>query len=187
MPIVLDAPRERNVFFTRQVDQASIADITQKIIEINEDDARLKKVYDIYGIDYTPKPIKIYIDSYGGSVYQCFGLLSVMKKSKTPIHTIVTGCAMSAGFMILICGHKRFAHELSTPLYHQVSSGAFGTLKEMEQSLEEVKRLQKMLEEIVLDRTDISREKLKEVYEGKIDWFMSAEKALKLKVVDEII
>lgn len=187
MPIVLDAPKERNIFFTRQVDQASIADITQKIIEINEDDARLKKVYDIYGIDYTPKPIKIYIDSYGGSVYQCFGLLSVMKKSKTPIHTIVTGCAMSAGFMILICGHKRFAHELSTPLYHQVSSGAFGTLKEMEQSLEEVKRLQKMLEEIVLDRTDISREKLKEVYEGKIDWFMSAEKALKLKVVDEII
>ena len=83
MPIVLDAPRERNIFFTRQVDQASIADITQKIIEINEDDARLKKVYDIYGIDYTPKPIKIYIDSYGGSVYQCFGLLSVMKKSKT--------------------------------------------------------------------------------------------------------
>jgi ATP-dependent Clp protease protease subunit len=187
MPIVLDAPKERNIFFTSQVDQASIADVTQKIIEINEDDIRLKKLYDIYGIDYAPKPIKIYIDSYGGSVYQCFGLLSVMKKSKTPIHTIVTGCAMSAGFMILICGHKRFAHELSTPLYHQVSSGAWGTLKELEQNIEETKRLQKMLEEIVLDRTDISRDKLKEVYDGKIDWFMSAEKALRLKVVDEII
>lgn len=183
----LELPKERNIFFTRQVDQASIADITQKIIEINDDDRRLKKLYDIYDIEYNPKPIKIWIDSYGGSVYQCFGLLSVMKKSKTPIHTIVTGCAMSAGFMILICGHKRFAHELSTPLYHQVSSGAWGTLKELEQNIEETKRLQKMLEEIVLDKTDISRDKLKEVYEGKIDWFMSAEKALKLKVVDEII
>lgn len=183
----LDLPKDRNLFFTKQVDQSSISDLTQKIIDINEDDKRLKKLYDIYDIEYTPRPIKIYIDSYGGSVYQCFGLLSVMENSKTPIHTIVTGCAMSCGFMMLISGHKRFAHKLSTPLYHQVSSMGWGKLKDLEEDIEETKRLQKMIEKITLDKTKITKDRLKEVFTCKIDWFMSAEEALKLGVVDEIL
>ena len=146
MAEVLKLPKNRDLFFTKQVDQSSIGELTQKIIEINQDDEHLKKLYKVYGLDYNPEPIKLYIDSYGGLVYQCFGLLSVMERSQTPIHTIVTGCAMSCGFMILISGHKRFAHKLSTPLYHQVSSGTFGTVKEMEEKVEHSKKLQNQLE-----------------------------------------
>jgi ATP-dependent Clp protease protease subunit len=187
MAVNLELPKERNLYLQKQVDQASMGDLTQKIIEINEDDARLKKLYDVYGIEYKPKPIKIYIDSYGGQVYQCFGLLGVMEKSKTPVHTIVTGCAMSCGFMILISGHKRFAYKLSTPLYHQVSTVKSGTLKEIEEDIMETKRLQETIEEITLERTKITKKKLKEIYDGKIDWFMSAKEAVELGVVDEIL
>jgi len=184
---MLDAPMERNLFFTEQVDQASISKLTQSIIKINDHDTSLKNHYALHNIEYNPKPIKIYIDSYGGYVYQCFGLLSVMENSETEIHTIVTGCAMSCGFMMLISGHKRFAHKLSTPLYHQVSSAAWGKLKDMEEDVEETKRLQVMLEEITLRKTNISQKRLTEVFEKKFDWFMSAEEAKKLGVVDEII
>jgi ATP-dependent Clp protease protease subunit len=184
---VLDAPMKRNLFFTEQVDQESISKLTQEIIKISEHDEELKKSYELHDITYEPKPIKIYIDSYGGYVYQCFGLLSVMDRCKTPIHTIVTGCAMSCGFMMLISGHKRFAHKYSTPLYHQVSSAAWGKLKDMEEDVEETKRLQAMLESITLKKTNISAKRLKEVYEKKFDWFMSADEALSLGVVDEIL
>ncbi|MHA1290361.1 MAG: ClpP family protease, partial [Candidatus Thorarchaeota archaeon] len=129
----------------------------------------------------------IFIDSYGGQVYQCFGLLSVMKASKTEIHTIVTGAAMSCGFMMLISGHKRYAYSLSTPLYHQVSSVAWGKLKDMEEDVQETKRLQKIIEDITYERTNITRKRLKEVFKGKKDWFMSADEALRLGVVDEIL
>ena len=183
----LDLPKERNLYFIKQVDQATIGDLTQKIIDINEDDARLVKLYSIYDIEYKAKPIKIYIDSYGGNVYQCFGLLSVMENSKTPIHTIVTGCAMSCGFMMLICGHKRYAYKLSTPLYHQISKNGWGTIKELEESLEEGKRLQKILEKVVLEKTTITKARLKEVFEQKIDWYMDADEAKRLSVVDEVI
>jgi ATP-dependent Clp protease protease subunit len=183
----LPLPKKRDLFFTKQVDQSSIGELTQKIIEINQDDEHLKKIYNVYGLTYNPEPIQIYIDSYGGQVYQCFGLLSVMERSSTPIHTIVTGCAMSAGFMILISGHKRFAHKLSTPLYHQVSSGAIGTVKDMEEKIEESKRLQKQLESIVKEKTDISKKKLKEIFDTKKDWYMTSEEALELNVVDEIL
>jgi ATP-dependent Clp protease protease subunit len=83
----------------------------------------LSKIYEVHDLEYKPKPIKIHIDSYGGAVYQCFGLLGIIKSSKTTIHTLVTGCAMSCGFLIAIAGHKRFAYEKSTYLYHLLRLG----------------------------------------------------------------
>ena len=136
---------------------------------------------------YKPQPIKLYIDSYGGAVYQCFGLLGIIDKSATPIHTIVTGAAMSCGFMILISGHRRFGYSHSTPLYHQVSVGFYGKIKDMEERLEETKRLQKKIEELTLERTSISKKKLKDILKNKIDWYMNVEEALELGVIDEII
>ena len=97
----LPVPKVRNLYLPKQVDQASMNELTKSIIEINEDDEHLKKLYGVYGLIYDPKPIKIYIDSYGGKVYQCFGLIGVMENSLTPIHTVVTGAAMSCGFIIV--------------------------------------------------------------------------------------
>jgi ATP-dependent protease ClpP protease subunit len=68
-------PKERNLFFTEQVDQKSISELTKNITSINEDDEELKIESKMKGFEYNPKPIKIYIDSYGGLVYQALGLI----------------------------------------------------------------------------------------------------------------
>ena len=187
MSTTLPKPKARNLYLPEQVNQESMNKLTKAIIDINTSDEYLKKLYGINDIEYNPKPIHIYIDSYGGAVYQCFGLLGVMDKSATPIHTIVTGAAMSCGFMILISGHKRFGYAHSTPLYHQVSSGFYGKIKDMEEHLEESKRLQKKIEDLTLERTAISKKKLAQILKNKIDWYMSAEEALSLGVIDGII
>lgn len=178
---------ERNIFFNTQVDQETIGRLSKEIVDINEQDEYLQKYYELHGLTYSRKPIKIYIDSFGGQVYQCFGLISLMETSKTPIHTIVTGTAMSCGFMILICGHRRFGYELSTPLYHQVGTYFNGKLKDMEEDLMETKRLQDKIEAITLRKTKITKEKLEQIYCNKIDWYMSADEALRYGVIDEII
>ena len=183
----LKVPKDRNLFLAQQVNQDSINKISQAIIEINEEDDVLHKMYKLHDLVYTPKPIKLYIDSYGGSVYQCFGLLGIMRTSKVPVHTIVTGCAMSCGFLISIAGHKRFGYTKSTYLYHQVSSAAWGTVKDMEDDVIEAKRLQKMIESHTLELTKISKKKLEKVYKSKKDWFIDSDEALKLKIIDEIL
>lgn len=180
-------PKERNLFLTQQVDQESIAKITKEIIDINENDEYLKKVYAIDGLTYEPAPIKLYIDSYGGYVYQCMGLLSIMEASKVPVHTIVTGVAASCGFLIAITGHQRFGYPKSTFMYHQVSSEAWGTVKDMEESILEVKRLQEMIEEVTLENTNFTKKKLEKIYSSKKDFWMNSEKALELGVIDEIV
>lgn len=183
----LPAPMARDLFLSSQIDQASIASITKAIIEINKSDEILEKLYAVYGFTYKPSPINIYIDSYGGYVYQTFGLISVMEKSKTPVHTTVTGIAASGGFLILINGHKRFAHKYSTIMYHQVSSGAWGTLQHLKESFEETKRLQEVIEQMTIKRTNYTIAELNDIRERKLDVHLNAEQSLAKKCVDFII
>lgn len=187
MAVVLPQPKERSLHLAKQVDQSSINDLTKAIIDINEDDIYLKRLYSLHDLTYTPKPIKIYVDSYGGYVYQCLGLLSIIKTSKVPVHTYVTGCAMSCGFLIAIAGHYRYGYQKSTFLYHQVSSGTFGKAKDMEEDIIETLRLQKMIEDHTIECTKITAKKLERVYKGKRDWYIESDEALKLKVIDEVI
>jgi ATP-dependent Clp protease protease subunit len=185
--IQLPIAKERNLYLAKQVDQASINEISKAIIDINQNDEYLSKLVELHGMSYTPKPINLYIDSYGGYVYQCLGLLGIMEKSLVPVHTIVTGAAMSCGFMIAITGHKRFAYDTATHMYHQVSSAMWGKLKDMEEDLEETKRLQSFIEEHTLSKTKMSRAQLDENYKGKKDWYINAKQALKLGIIDEIV
>jgi ATP-dependent Clp protease protease subunit len=183
----LPLPLDRTLFFAKDVNLESIELLSRNILRINEDDDHLEKLYGVYDIDYVRKPIKIMIDSYGGYVYQCMGLLGIMEKSTTPIHTYATGAAMSCGFMILISGHKRFAYKHATPMYHQVSTGFWGKTQDMEESYKETKRLQQKFENITLDLTKISKAKLKDILKTKQDWYMDSKEALSYGVIDEII
>jgi len=183
----IPVPKERILYLAQQVDQTSMNALTKSILEINEDDSYIKKLSEISGFSYTPRPIEIFVDSYGGYVYQCLGLLGVISKSNAPVHTIVTGCAMSCGFLISIAGHKRFAYDQATFMYHQVSSGAIGKLKDMEEEVIEAKRLQKIIESHTLANTKLTEAELDKCYEQKKDWFFTAKQALKHGIIDEII
>tara|TARA_B100000963_G_scaffold176268_4_gene153357 strand:+ start:20247 stop:20825 length:579 start_codon:yes stop_codon:yes gene_type:complete len=183
----LPLPLNRTLFFAKDVNLESIETLSRNILRINEDDEHLEKLYKVYDIDYVRRPIKIMIDSYGGYVYQCMGLLGIMEKSVTPVHTYATGAAMSCGFMILISGHKRFAYKHATPMYHQVSTGFWGKTQDMEESYKETKRLQQKFENITLDLTKISKTKLKDILKTKQDWYMDSKEALSFGVIDEII
>lgn len=180
-------PKSRNLIFAKQVDQESVAALMQDIIAINDDDAQLVAQCQPYGQTYTPPPIKIYLDSYGGNAYQCLGLVGVIENSKTPVHVIVTGCAMSAGFFVTLAGHKRVAYRHATLLYHQVRGGNYGEVKKQEEDLQESKRLQQVIEDLTLRRTKIKAKQLKRVYDHKEEWFFTVEEALKFGVIDEVI
>lgn len=183
----LPLPAPRNIMFSKDVTQSTIESISSEILNININDRYLSKLYKIHGLKYIPEPIQIYIDSYGGLVYQIMGLISIIKTSKTPVHTIATGCAMSCGYMLLINGHKRFAYELATILYHAVSSGTHGQVQHLKEDLDETTRLQNLLEQMTLDLTNITAKQLKKIKQRKIDWFITSKEAKKLNIVDKIL
>jgi len=187
MSLNLPLPLKRNLYFSEGVDNDSIRKLTESIVEINEDDDHLRRLFSVYNLKYEPEPIKIHIDCFGGSVYQILGLVSIMENSKTPINTISTGVAMSAGLILLISGHKRFGHKYSTQLYHQLSAGTWGRLEDIKDDVIEYKRLQKLLEGIIISKTKLTKKKLKEVNSLKKDWYLTPEESLEYGIIDEII
>lgn len=164
------------LYLTEQEDD-NVDYVIKSILSFNEED---KDKLD-------PTPIKLYINCYGGDVYQFLGLIDVIESSITPIHTITLGAAMSCAFLVVLSGHKRFAYKNSTFMYHQISTGEWGTAKNLEEDLIETKRLQKIIENHVLIKSKITKKQLSDNYNTKNDWYISAEEALKYNIIDQII
>ena len=115
---------ERNISIDYDIDD-SLFEVTKQILEYNRKDKDIPVE--------KRKPINIYVMSYGGDLYQAYACISTMLASKTPIRTINMGVAMSAGLLILLAGHERYAMKYSTAMIHSGSGGAQGTYEQMEE------------------------------------------------------
>ena len=130
------------------------------------------------------QPIKIYIDSNGGSLVDTFTMIDSISMSKTPVYTICTGSAYSGGFFTFIAGHKRFAYPLSSFLYHEGSTGNAGDAGKFRNFAAFYEKVLQQLKDITIKYTKITEEE----YEKHIkdDWWFTADEALKYGICDEI-
>lgn len=174
---------KRKLYLFKDIDNESVEPIITEIIKTNDYDSDQQKNV----VNYKRNPIQIYISTYGGVVYDGLGLVDVIRMSKTPIHTIVVGYAMSMGLLIAACGHKRYAYDSSTFMYHESSGGSYGKLKHINQSVKEFERLQKIYDDRLISLCDISREKLESVKKHREEWYLSASEAKEYKLFDDYI
>jgi len=130
-------------------------------------------------------PIQLYINSYGGSLYDSFAIADMIKASKVPVHTVIEGVACSGATIISMAGAKRFMRQHSSMLIHQLSSWAIGTYENMKDDKENADMEMNMIYQFYESHCSISRKELKEVL--KHDLFFPAKKCLELGMVDEII
>ena len=134
------------------------------------------------------KDILMYIDSYGGYVHSLLAIHDVIKHiTRCDIATIGIGKQMSCGQMLLISGTKgkRFATPNSRILLHEISSMTFGKLHEQEIDIAETKKLQKIIEDMILKYTKITKHQLAKLM--KVDSYISTPEALELGIIDNII
>ena len=130
------------------------------------------------------KPIKIYIDSNGGSLTACFTIIDAITMSKTPVWTINIGKAYSAGFFIFITGHKRFAYPNSSFLFHEGSIGIYQDANKFKNYADFYKQQLEQLRAITLEHTQIEPEEYDK--HVKDDWWFDVNEALKYGVTDKI-
>lgn len=140
---------KRLYFLSDDVDNESIGQLTWNILhQLAEDDEKDKKEK-----DYKREPIKIYINSYGGIVYDMWGLIDIIVNSKTPIYTYCTGYAMSAAFKIFLAGHKRYCYKHSTFMLHQPVCWISGKYTDIKENMAEYDRMNEYIIRYILDRT----------------------------------
>ena len=131
------------------------------------------------------EPIKLYIDSGGGSLSDTFTIADAVMMSKTPVITINTGCAYSGGFFVFICGDKRLAYPNSSFMFHEGSVGNAADASKFRNFSEFYLKWLDQLKTIVINHTDMTEEFYKE--HQKDDLWMTPKEALELGVCDEII
>lgn len=174
---------KKTLFLSDDVDNESIGKLTWSILQqIQEDDEKDEKEK-----GYKREPIKLYINSYGGSVYDMWGLIDIILNSKTPIYTYCTGYAMSAAFKIFLAGHKRYCYKHSTFMYHQMSCWLSGKLQNIEEDRKEMGNQNTKIEEYVIDRTNLTKDDIKEIREKKKNFYIHSDEAVKYGIVDEVL
>ena len=81
--VLVSSEERRKITIADEIDNETIAlsiKYLQKFIDDdNEDDEKEK--------DYKREPIHLYIQTYGGCIYDMWGLIDVILNSKTPIYT----------------------------------------------------------------------------------------------------
>jgi ATP-dependent Clp protease protease subunit len=166
-----------NILYLADNEDDTVDSIIKSILEINQEDQGTA----------SPRPIHLYINSYGGDVYLFLGLIDIINASKTPVYTYALGAAMSCALLVTLAGHKRFAYKHSTFMYHQISLGEWDVAKNLEEDLIETKRLHKLIEELVLDKTTITKQQIEDIHNHKKDWYINSEEALQYKIINQII
>lgn len=166
----------REIFWNDDID-TDLVDFSWQILEWNREDKN------------TPiedrKPIIIYINSDGGCLNSVMNFIDVIKLSKTPVITIAMGKAYSAGGLLLMAGHKRYIFKDTTFLLHDGSTGAFGSVSKVVDSLEFTQKTEKRMKEFILANTKINEDLYDKNY--RRDWFMFSDEIIKYGVADKII
>ena len=173
----------RNLFLNGEINSSSVQNIIESILNINEEDERLEKQYN----NVIRTPIKLFINSNGGNVYDGFALVDIVRNSTTPIHTITVGSAMSMGLLIYAVGHKRYVGEYATLMFHDVSSAIVDKLEGMKDRMEELRKIQAMICTIVTNNSNIPLNTLAVKLNQREDWYITAQEALEYKLADDYL
>ena len=172
------ARENRTFYIDYEIDETyELLELGKIIIQMNMEEKDVEKE-DL-------KPIYLWVHSYGGDLEQCNALLDIIAASRIPVITIAMGVAMSAGFMLFLAGHKRYAFSHSNLMVHEGSAAFAGTAEQIEQAQKNYKKQIEGMKEYILSRTSID-EKTFNKNKSK-DWYLSAEELVKYNVVDKLV
>lgn len=128
------------------------------------------------------EPIKLYIDSRGGSLSAALTIIDTIKLSRTPVYTINIGNVFKEAFYIYLAGLKRYSYPRASFYYEK--DLAFFNLGEAQSNYEDfIKEQQTELHDMLMEGTKITESD----YEKRSGWWLTPEKAYNLRICNEVL
>jgi ATP-dependent Clp protease protease subunit len=129
--------RERIVFLGTEVEEQSANLIIAQLVFLEAEDP--------------DAPIRLYVNSPGGSAYAGMAIYDAMQYVKPDVETYCVGIAMSAGALILAGGApgKRYVLPNSKVMIHQGSGGFRGTPADIQIAAKEILALTRRYAELI--------------------------------------
>lgn len=169
--------KNRTFYVDYEVDECySLVELSKIIIQMNMEEGSIPKEQ--------LKPIYIFVHSYGGDLEQANFFCDLIISSRIPIVTVAMGVAMSAGFLIFLAGHKRFAFKHSQLLVHTGSASFQGTSQQIEECQKNYKKQLDEMKDYILERTEIDVKTFNK--NRNKDWYLTSDEISKYKVAEFI-
>ena len=163
--------KNRRVYLDEEVDEYSVGWINRALLKMAEDDPN--------------EPITLYINCFGGSVYDGLGMYDVLTSLPMQINTVCVGSAMSMALILFLAGDNRMASKNSTFMAHNLAGGTYGKEAEIQVDAKEFTRLYLLLCDILGERTG----KPAKWWQKKIkheDFYFDIEKAKELGILKDL-
>jgi ATP-dependent Clp protease, protease subunit len=165
--------KERIIFLTDAVDDHMANLIISQLLFLEAED-NTREAY-------------MYINSPGGVVTAGLAIYDTMQFIKTKVSTICLGQAASMGALLLAAGEpgKRYALPNARIMIHQPLGGAQGQATDIEIQANEILRIKRMLNDILVKHTKQNIKKIEK--DTDRDFFLSAPEAVTYGLIDEVL
>lgn len=133
------------------------------------------------------KDVHIYINSMGGYITAGLAIYDTLQWMGCNVHTYCIGQASSMGALLLMAGTKglRFALPNSRIMIHQPWGGVGGTSEDVRIQAEEILKMRKRLNEIMVECTGQALEKI--IQDSDRDFYMDPQEAKLYGIIDEVV
>lgn len=164
---------QRIIYLTGEVNDAMALNFAQQATYMNAQDAQA--------------PIKVFIDSCGGSVQDGLTIYDIIQSSPAPMTLYCLGKAYSMGAVLFASGrHGRYVLPHSRIMIHEplLQSGVGGKTSSIQTMAESMLRTKRQLAEIIAEHTGQPLKKLDKML--KEDTFFDAQEAVDFGLADGI-
>tara|TARA_R110002020_G_scaffold59612_1_gene162391 strand:- start:1355 stop:1990 length:636 start_codon:yes stop_codon:yes gene_type:complete len=136
-------------------------------------------------------PVDFYISTWGGDALGMFAIYDLMRlmREDCPIFTYGIGKVMSAGVLLLAAGTKgeRRVGKHTRIMMHSVRGGHYGAIHSLENEMKETRYLQNQHIDALVEETNLTKRKLNNMLNKKVDVYLSAKEAVELGIADIIV
>jgi len=163
---------KNNLYYSGPITDSAIFSITSNLITMQNEG----KFNDI----------NLHMQSPGGSLLPSLGLVDLIRTSDIPINTLVDGYCASAASLITVVGAQRFINRYGVVLIHQLKMGIEPSkYLEIKDQTDNADTLMKLIKDIYLENTNLSREKLDELLMH--DWWLNSTLCKSYGIVDIVM
>lgn len=166
----------RSVILNSQIDENFFEYIVLPLLKFEQDDSM--------------EPVKLYLNTPGGSTADGLMLCNVIDNYKKPLKIIVPSYSCSMGTIILCSGNhnknvQKLCYPFSFALFHSGQTYIGGESTSVEDVMNFNKSVDDKIRQYVINNTNISEKEYQE--HQRKQWYLTADEMLKFGLVDEII
>ncbi|MGV3483888.1 MAG: ATP-dependent Clp endopeptidase proteolytic subunit ClpP [Planctomycetaceae bacterium] len=165
--------KDRIIFLGQQVDDQIANSLVAQMLFLQSDNPK--------------EDIHLYINSPGGSISAGLAIYDTMQFVSCDVATYCIGQAASMGAVLLTAGApgKRYSLPNARIMIHQPLAGMQGTAHEIDIHVQELRRVKRKMNDIMIKHTGHSLEKIEE--DTDRDRFMSANEARDYNLIDKVV